>query len=277
LDSFTQAHRAQYFATDASGRTFIETAIKYGLSSKNSSNSLQQDMFEHSSDAKMPEPVFPKCEEWPSIYKLNKEKEVVGIFISGHPLDDFRIEIESFCNGNVGMLNDLETYKGRDLLIAAIVTVSEHRFTKYGDGFGSLTIEDYNDSFRLNLFKENYLRYKHFMEPGTFIAIKGRVEVPRHRTHHEFTINSIELLNDLREKKTKNLQLKVSSKALDQLMIDKLNNLLSGNEGSCPIQFTIFDTLEGIEINMPSRSIRVKPNNELFKELAKLDIEFRLN
>ena len=277
LDSFTEAHRAQYFATDSTGKPFIETAIKYGLSSKNASNSLQKDMFEYSAEAKMPEPVIPKCDEWPSIYKLNKEKEVVGIFISGHPLDDFRIEIESFCNGNVGMLNDMETFKGRDLLIACIVTGSEHRFTKYGDGFGTLTIEDYNESFRLNLFKENYLRYKHFMEPGTFIAIKGRVEVPRHRTNCEFTINSIELLNDLREKKTKNLLLKVSSKAMDQLLIDKLNNLLSVNEGSCPIQFTIFDTLEGIEVNMPSRSIRVKPSNELFKELAKLDLEFKLN
>ena len=277
LDSFAHAHRAQYFAGDSSGKSFIEIAIKYGLNSKNNSNSMQSDLFENSSDATIPEPVFPKCDEWPSIYKLNKEKEVVGIFISGHPLDDFRIEIESFCNGNVGMLNDLTPHKGRDLLIAAIVTAGEHRFTKHGDGFGSLTIEDYNDSFRLNLFKENYLRYKHFMEPGTFIVIKGRVEIPRHRTNLEFVVNSIELLNDLREKKTKNLQLKLSSKSLDQLMIDKLNNLLNKNEGSCPIQFTIFDTLEGIEVNMPSRSMRVKPSNELFKELAKMDIEFRLN
>jgi DNA polymerase-3 subunit alpha len=115
------------------------------------------------------------------------------------------------------------------------------------------------------------------MEPVTFIVIKGRVEIPRHRTNLEFVVNSIELLNDLREKKTKNLQLKLSSKSLDQLMIDKLNNLLNKNEGSCPIQFTIFDTLEGIEVNMPSRSMRVKPSNELFKELAKMDIEFRLN
>lgn len=278
MDSFTTAHRAQYFAMDSAGKSsMIEIAIKYGLSSKNDSNSMQSDLFENSSDAVIPEPVFPKCEEWPSIYKLNKEKEVIGIFISGHPLDDHRIEIESFCNGNVSMLNDLTQHKGRDLLIAAIVTSSEHRFTKYGDGFGSLTIEDYNDSFRLNLFKENYLRYKHFMEPGTFIVIKGRVEIPRHRTNVEFVVNSIELLNDLREKRTKNLQLKLSSKSLDQLMIDKLNGLFTKNEGSCPIQFTIFDNIEGIEVNMPSRSMRVKPSNELFKELAKMDIEFRLN
>ena len=115
------------------------------------------------------------------------------------------------------------------------------------------------------------------MEPGTFIVIKGRVEIPRHRTNLEFVVNSIELLNDLREKRAKNLQLKLSSKSLDQLMIDKLNNLLIKNEGPCPIQFTIFDTLEGIEVNMPSRSMRIKPSNELFKELAKMDIEFRLN
>jgi len=277
LDSFKNVHRAQYFFVDGNNRSFLDNAMKYGSNFKDNQSSAQESLFGEGSNVSMPEPNVPQCNEWPNIFQLNKEKEVIGIFISGHPLDDFKLEIDAFCNGNISMLSDLESYKGRDIMMPAIVTFSEHRFTKNGDGFGTLIIEDYQDSFRLNLFKENYLRFKHFMVPGTFILIKGRVEVPRYRTQLEFTPNSIELLQDLREKNTKQLNLKISSRAMDELLIEKLNQLFTDNQGSCPIQFTVFDTTEGLEINLPSRSIRVKPSNELFKDLAKLDIDYKLN
>jgi DNA polymerase-3 subunit alpha len=277
LDSFKNVHRAQYFFVDGNNRSFLDNAMKYGSNFKDNQSSAQESLFGEGSSVSMPEPNVPECNEWPNIFQLNKEKEVIGIFISGHPLDDFKLEIDAFCNGNISMLSDMESYKGRDIMMPAIVTFSEHRFTKNGDGFGTLIIEDYQDSFRLNLFKENYLRFKHFMVPGTFILIKGRVEVPRYRTQLEFTPNSIELLQDLREKNTKQLNLKISSRAMDELLIEKLNQLFTDNQGSCPIQFTVFDTTEGLEINLPSRSIRVKPSNELFKDLAKLDIDYKLN
>ena len=277
LDSFKNVHRAQYFFVDGNNRSFLDNAMKYGLNFKENQSSAQESLFGVGSEVSMPEPNVPQCNEWPNIFQLNKEKEVIGIFISGHPLDDFKPEIDAFCNGTLAMLSDLQSYKGRDIMLPAIVTLSEHRFTKNGDGFGVLIIEDYQDSFRLNLFKENYLRFKHFMVAGTFILIKGRVEVPRYRTQLEFTPYSIELLQELREKNTKQLQLKISSRAMDELLIEKLNQLFANNKGSCPIQFTVFDTIEGLEINLPSRSVRVKPSNELFKDLAKLDIDYKLN
>jgi DNA polymerase-3 subunit alpha len=277
LDSFPGVHRAQYFAMDPSGRSFLENAVRYGASFQEQENSAQASMFGESTGTSMPEPQVPKCEEWPAIYKLNREKEVVGIFISGHPLDDFKIEIDSFCTGNISMLNDLTQYMGRDILIAAIVTNAEHRFTKHGDGFGTLTVEDYQDAFRLNLFKENYLKFKHFMEPGTFITMKGRIEVPRYRQQAEFVVHSIDLLQDLREKRTKSLHLKFSSKEVDHLMIDKLNELFNQNQGSCHLHFTVYDPIEGYEVNLPSRSVKIQPSSALFKELAKLDVDFRLN
>jgi DNA polymerase-3 subunit alpha len=277
FDSFPGVHRAQYFAIDPSGRSFLENAVRYGASFQEQENSAQASMFGESTGTSMPEPQVPRCEEWPAIYKLNREKEVVGIFISGHPLDDFKIEIDSFCTGNIAMLSDLSQYMGRDILIAAIVTNAEHRFTKHGDGFGTLTVEDYQDAFRLNLFKENYLKFKHFMEPGTFITMKGRIEVPRYRQQAEFVVHSIDLLQDLREKRTKSLHLKFSSKEVDHLMIDKLNELFNQNQGNCQLHFTVFDPIEGYEVNLPSRSVKIQPSSNLFKELAKLDVEFRLN
>jgi DNA polymerase-3 subunit alpha len=276
FDSFANVHRAQYFHEDPSGKSFLENLTKYGNAVQEAKLSPQIDMFGESITTKLPEPEIPKCEEWGSIYKLNREKEVVGIFISGHPMDDFRIEIESFCNGRIGMLNELEQNRGRDLLIAATVTDAEHRQTRNGDPFGTLQIEDYTDSFKLFLWRENYLKYKHFFQPGAFLAIKGRIETPPRRSELEFVIHSIDMLQNLRETKANTIQIKLSTKALDQRLISDLNKLFLENPGRCDLRFTIFDPLDNVEVQMPSKSIKVDPSNELFKKLKSFDVEFEI-
>ena len=277
FDSFNDTHRAQYFATDTNGRTFLEAAIRFGASIQEQAHSSQHTMFGEATGTTMPAPMIPKTEEWPAIYKLNREKEVVGIFISGHPLDDFKVEISSFCTGTVAMLNDPSAHLGRDLLIAAVITNAEHRSTKRGDAFGSLFIEDYQEAFKLNLFNETYLKFKHFMEPGTFVSIKGRIEVPRFRQYPEFVVHHMELLQELRDKRAKMLKLRFTAKQLDQMVIEQLHELFEANPGSCQLHFTVFDPLDGIEVSLPSRSVKVQPSSQLFKELAKLDIQFKLN
>lgn len=274
FDSFSKIHRAQYFKEDSNGRTFLENAVKFGSNYQENLNSSQVSLFGEATGTEMPEPEVPTCEEWGSIYKLNREKEVVGIFISGHPLDDYSLEINSFCNGDVSMLNNMEPNRNKDLLLACVVSEAEHRFTKNGDPFGTLLIEDYTDSFKLFLWRENYLKFKHFLVPGAFLAIKGRIEIPARRSDYEFVIHSIEMLSGLREKRANNIQLRVSTKALDQRMITDLNKLFLDNEGKCGVSFTVYDPLEEIEVNLPSKSIKVDPNNALFKALNQFDLEF---
>ncbi len=276
FDSFKNIHRAQYFKEDGNGRLFLENVMKFGASFQESENSSQVSMFGEATGTKMPEPEIPKAEEWGSIYKLNREKDVIGIFISGHPLDDFRVEIESFCNGSIAMLNDMDNHRGKDILVAATVSDAEHRFTKNGDPFGTLLIEDYTDSYKLFLWRENYLKYKHFLTPGAFIALKGRIEVPPRRSELEFVISSIDMLQDLREQRANSLHIKLSSKAIDQVLISDLNKLFMEHEGKCSLHFMIYDALDGVEIKMPSKTIKVDPNNNLFKELKKFDLDFEI-
>ena len=276
FDGFKNIHRAQYFKEDSNGRFFLENVMKFGASFQESENSSQVSMFGEATGTKMPEPEIPKAEEWGSIYKLNREKDVIGIFISGHPLDDFRVEIESFCNGNIGMLNDMEANKNRDLLVAATVSDAEHRFTKNGDPFGTLVIEDYTDSYKLFLWRENYLKFKHFLTPGAFIAIKGRIEVPPRRSELEFVIHSIDMLQGLREQRANSLHIKINAKSIDQILIADLNKLLLAHEGNCTLHFTIYDGLDGVEVKMPSKSIKIDPNNQLFNDLKKLNLEFEI-
>ena len=277
FDSFVHVHRAQYFQEDNSGRIFLENIIRYGASFQENEHSSQGVLFGESTGTKMPEPEIPKAVEWSSMYKLRREKEVVGMFISGHPLDDFRIEIDSFCRGNIGMLNDLEQHRGKELLLAAIITETEHRVSKNGDPFGTMVLEDYNDTFKLFLWRENYLKFKHFMQANMFVAIKGKIEIPPRRNQLEFVVSSIDLLQNLRETKANNLNIRVSSKDLTQPMIADLFKLFNEHEGRCALNFTVYDPLENIEVKMPSRNIKINPNNELFRELKNFNMEFDLN
>lgn len=276
FDSFGNVHRAQYFKEDTSGKTFLENVIRFGFGFQDSENSSQASLFGEDTGTKLPEPIIPPSDEWGNIYALNKEKEVIGMFISGHPLDDFQLEIESFCNGSIGMLLDMETHRNKDLLMAGIISEAEHRTTRKGDPFGTLIVEDYNDSYKIFLWRENYLKYKHFLNPGTFVALKGRIEIPPRRSELEFTIHSIDLLQTIRETRANNVQLKVSTKALDQIMISDLNKLFMEHQGDCPVQFLVYDPLDKIEVKMPSKTIKVGLNNDFVKRLREFDLEFKI-
>ena len=279
MDSLnTEVHRSQYFVQEGASKPFVEQVISYGRDYQDQVGKRQMVIFDMSDDVSTPEPSIPMSEPWSSVYRLNKEKEVVGVFLSGHPLDDFRIEIESFCKGDVRILSELEQHEGKDLMIAAVVTSSEHRITRKGDGFGTLIIEDYYESFRLNLFQENYLRFKHFMEPGTFIIIKGRIETTRWRKELEFVVHGMELLQGLREKKAKNIEIKLPASSVDETLIKGLQEVLMDSEvkGNCRVKFTVYDPLEKIQVVLPSRSIMVNPTNELLKKLEDLNIVFAL-
>jgi DNA polymerase-3 subunit alpha len=276
FDSFEKTHRAQFFNEDPSGRSFIENALKFGTSYQENENSSQVSLFGGEDGIDMPEPEVPSCEEWGSIYKLNREKEVVGIFISGHPLDDYKLEMTSFCNGNVDMLNDMIAHQGKDITIGCVVSDAEHRFTKNGDPFGTLLIEDYSDSYKIFLWRENYLKFKHFLTPGAFLAIKGRIEVPPRRSELEFSIYSVEMMSQMREKNAKSVHLRIEAKALEQRLISDLNKLFLENEGNCSLSFKIVDSLDGVEVTMPSKSIKIDPNNKVFKALEEMNVTFEV-
>jgi DNA polymerase-3 subunit alpha len=276
FDSFKGVHRAQYFEQDSNGRLFLESAMKFGANFQDNENSAQVSLFGEASGQTVYEPEIPKADEWSSMYKLNREKEVVGIFISGHPLDDFRLEIESFCNGNVGMLSNANEHRGKDVKIAAIITECEHRFTKKNEPFGTLTVEDYTDSYKLFLFRENYLKFKHFFVPNNFICLRGKFDLPSYRKEYEFVLNQVELLHELKEKNAHSIDLRVATKNVNQLLISDLNKLFVENPGSCQVKFIVHDPLDGIEISMPSKNIRVDVNNNFIRELKKYDLEFSL-
>src|SRR5690606_9935078 len=144
FDCFTNTHRAQYVKDEGDGIIFLEKAIRYGNKHQENENSSQVSLFGDLSEVQIAEPSIPPCEEWGTMEKLAKEREVVGIYISGHPLDDFKIEMKTFCNATLAMFNDLQPYVNRELTFGGVVTDVQHRVSKQGKGWAMFTVEDYN-------------------------------------------------------------------------------------------------------------------------------------
>jgi DNA polymerase-3 subunit alpha len=282
LDSYQQVHRAQYFYQDSNGRTFLENALKYGASLQDNENSSQVSMFGEASDIKMPEPTVPICEEWELLRKLNFEKEVVGIFISGHPLDDFRVEVDAFCNGKIEHLSDLKANYGRELIIPAIVTDAQHLTTKTGKPYGILTIEDYSNTTKQYIFGDTYLKFKHLMVKDLFVAIRGKVQegpYPDKITKQkpvEFAIASIEQLQDLLDNRTATMNISIPLKSLDQLMMSKLEALFATSEGKCSVKFTVVDHLDNLSVSLPSRKLRIEPSLKMINSLKELQLDVEI-
>ncbi len=272
FDSFDNVHRAQYFA-DLDGLTFLEKAIKYGNKYQENLNSAQVSMFDNVEGEEIAEPVIPPCEEWSTLEKLNQEKEVVGIFISGHPLDDFKLEISNFAKGNLGHLADLQKIKGHELAIATICSGVQDRMTKKGKPFGVLSVEDYYASYDFFVFGEDYIKLKPYFVHGQYLFIKGKA-MPRKwskdENELEFKISSIELLSELRESKVKGITINVENEKVTEELINNIKAILEIHQGKCEFSIQVKDKEEGI-IKLSSRSKRVDLNDDFLQQMNQME------
>lgn len=281
FDSFEGAHRSMYFHEETSGSTFLEKAVKYGLKIQQGLESAQVSMFDQSDEMEMPEPELPDCEPWDTLDKLSKEKEVVGIYISGHPLDDYKLEMDHFCTHMVRDVKEIEKLVNQEVKLAGIVTGAEHRTSKRGNPFGTLEMEDYGESHKFFLFGETYLKFKHFLSVGNFLFVEGKVVKSKNRWNDEeridFNFHNVNLLSEARNNITSKLELSMALSDVTDDLIDQVHALLDQNKGDCKVQFTIYDQVENMKLKMPSRMKGVHLNNALFQELEKIkSIEVKL-
>jgi len=273
FDSFEGVHRAQYFAEDEKGQSLIEKAMRYGNALQDSKNSAQVSLFGESSEAEIPEPPIPSAEPWRTLDQLNREKEVVGIYISGHPLDDYRFEIENFTNASVTQLENLLDMKGRDIRVAGIITSVSHLTTKTGSPFGKFILEDYEGAFEFAIFKDDYLKFRPYMNEHWFVLAQLQVrtwqdkrdgrEIPR------INILKMELLSELREKLVKKVSVDIPLDKVSDNLIERIKKLCKSERGNVPFQVNIFEN--GTRVEMPSRSMKINLSRDLTNELDRID------
>jgi DNA polymerase-3 subunit alpha len=282
FDSFTDTHRAQYFHTDEKGLTFLERAMKFGSKYQENENSAQVSMFGEASSIQFPEPDIPECETWSTMELLSQEKEVIGIYISAHPLDDFKNEM-IFCNASLRHFKeDLSKYEGVNLTFAAIITDVQHRVSKAGKGWAMFTMEDYGDSNEFRIFGEDYLRMKHFLTPNSFLFVRCTIqpgwtskEGVKGEPRLKFT--DFKLLHDIMDELCKKITIKIQLQKIKENTILNLETILKNNPGKQSLNFTIWDAKEKIEVSLPSRNTKIHISNELLATLKSQEINFKLN
>lgn len=282
FDCFEDTHRAQYFQDEGDGIIFLEKVIKYGAKYQENKNSAQVSLFGGASDVQIPEPQVPPCETWGTMEKLAKEKEVVGIYISGHPLDDFKLEMRYFCNADLSAFKYLNNYIGRELTFGGVVTDVQHRVSKMGKGWALFTMEDYENNYEFRIFGEEYLKYRHFLVKNSFIHVKVSVKdgwVNKNtgvKSEPRLQFNSFRLLHDVLEVYSNGLFVNLRIEDIQPEKIHKLHDLFEMHPGEKRLKFKIFDSKENINLEMLSRKQKIKISKELLDELKKDKVLFEL-
>lgn len=269
FDCFESYHRRQYLMTDDGDPSLIENAIKYANKVEHEKQSAQSSLFGGEGGMDIPSPKVAHVEPFGSIEKLRIEKEVVGLYISGHPLDQFQFDIDNFCNAKVkDVKEDLEGLKQKgNVKIAGIVTDVAHRISKRGQPFGTMTIEDFTDSHTFFLFSDDYVKMKEFFETGWFLYIQGSVQNRWKSEEIEFKIRDITLLSEIREKMTKGINLSVRLEDITDSLVEDIKNLTNDHHGSCDLKLNIVDTTDNLRVNLLARKVKIEPADELLKKL----------
>ena len=282
FDSFKNK-RAQYFNIDNDGLTFLEKTVKYGAKYQDSVNSSQISLFGEGTINDTSDLTMPDCEEWINLERLKKEREVVGIYISAHPLDDYLKEINNFTSTGLSSLNDLNRIVNKDFYVGGIINEVEHLVSKTGNGFGVFSFEDFNDQYKFRIFGEDYLKYKHLIEENKIlrlrIAVKegwvnretGRVGDPR------IQFLNMELLDGIIDSSSKKITFKIDSSNFNENELKKLKNTLSKHKGSKPVYFDIYDSKNKYKLNMISEQAKVSITKELLVSLEQDEFRYKLN
>ncbi|MDP6909135.1 MAG: DNA polymerase III subunit alpha, partial [Flavobacteriales bacterium] len=285
FDSFEGSHRAQYFFNDGTG-PFLEKAIKFGANTQAAANSSQVSLFGGSSDIQLPEPTAPICEEWGNIQTLKKEKDVVGVYISGHPLNDFELVMKRYCNTDLATLQTEEAKKNPgEYKFAGVVSSVQHKMSQKGNPYGIFEIEDKLGSMEIRLFGEDYTKFRQYIDVDYFLYLKGVWKEKRWGNQNanssapvekDFKLTSIELLNEVLEKKTNGITIEMPLAEVRPENISELRTFLSDHPGDCKVSVRVRNS-DGDRIDMHSKKLRVKPNQDLIYNLKdKLGLEVTL-
>ena len=283
FDGFGKYTRSQFFEIEKDGDTsFIEKLIRYGNKIQQESNTTQQSLFgEIMSAETVQKPEPPRVDEWPSIILLEKEKSLIGIYLSSHPLDEFKLEINNFTSKGITLSdlnNGIENLKGKDLTFAGMVTEAREAFGKTGKPYCSMTLTDYADSYKMFFFAKDYVEFSKYCKPGLFLLVKGSVQESFRPGQLEFKVSRIDLLQEVRKNLVKSITVMMPLKALTSEFISDFEDMATKNKGSVNLKFNIRDMETNLSLQMFSRTARIEVSNEVVRFFEEHDhIAFKIN
>lgn len=279
LDNFG-IQRESFFVDNGKGETFLDIFVRYGNKYQMDKANTVNSLFGDDCFVAISKPEIPQAERWSDLERLNKEKELVGIYLSAHPLDEFKIILDYVCNTRMIEFNNKEALLDREILAGGIVSGFREGTTKTGNPYGILKIEDYSGSAEIPLFGPNYLDYAKYGRNGMYLLINAKV-VQRNRNQTNFydiQINSIKLLQDEMNNLIENICISVPIHDLDETNINELSTLIKSNPGQTLLYFKVVDGTHNISLNLFSPNVRLKVTSSLIDYLKENgSFDFKIN
>ena len=272
--------RESFFVDNGKGETFLDIFVRYGNKYQMDKANTVNSLFGDDCFVAISKPEIPQAERWSDLERLNKEKELVGIYLSAHPLDEFKIILDYVCNTRMIEFNNKEALLDREILAVGIVSGFREGTTKTGNPYGILKIEDYSGSAEIPLFGPNYLDYAKYGRNGMYLLINAKV-VQRNRNQTNFydiQINSIKLLQDEMNNLIENICISVPIHDLDETNINELSTLIKSNPGQTLLYFKVVDGTHNISLNLFSSNVRLKVTSSLIDYLKENgSFDFKIN
>jgi DNA polymerase-3 subunit alpha len=279
FDNFN-IHREQYVQLDQQkSEMFIDTLVRYGNRYQSDRAAMSNSLFGDDSFVSISKPEPPPYLPSNSLELLNRERELVGIYLSAHPLDEYRIVLEYVCNTKAAELNELDSLQGREIMLGGIVSEVREGLTKKGKPYGGIKIEDFTGSGEITLFGNDYVSYSNYFQAGLYLLIRGRVESHRWKDGDvELRISSISLLQDEMDKLIEKISIVIPIHALDDKVITEMSAMLKSHPGSSQLYFQVTDGEENVAVSFVARDIRIGITLELIEFLKESSgIEFKIN
>jgi DNA polymerase III subunit alpha len=270
FDCFKEIHRAQYFhVIPGENISGLEKLIKFGnqyqATLADNSNTLFGDM----PMVAVSPPKLLDCQPWPLITLLDFEKEVTGMFISGHPLDNYKFEMKYYGITPISEFNefkqeiDVQPNPGRQIRIAGLVASAQHRVSKAGNKYGVFTIEDYGSNMELMLFNDKYVRFQNYLEPGMVLFITGNFSKRYESSPFEFNVSNISLLESMKKSFTKKLNIETHPKDVTEDMIAFFEKNIKDHPGDSKLKFSIADMTHKLKVGLYTLEKSFEMNDEM--------------
>jgi len=261
--------REDFFAKNNKGESFLDTLVRYGQMYQAEQQEARNSLFGGENAVEIATPPIPKGEQWSNIMRLNKERDLVGIYLSAHPLDEYKVVIDALCNTKCAELADINTLADRETVaLGGIVTNVEQKFTKRGDPCGFVTIEDFEGSGRLALFGESWGQMRGMFEVGATVYVTGKV-VSRYSQYgnkddngpKDLRISSVEYMQSVKDKAIERITISIDVSQLDSQIVTELGELAHESPGKTQLFFQFVDQSKRRRILLRSQStaIDVKP------------------
>ena len=279
LDSFPELQREQYFVPNAKGETFLDTLVRYGNRYQTDKSMAVNSLFGGENVIEVATPEIPQAERWSDLDRLNKERELVGIYLSAHPLDEYAVILENVCNTHMAELENREALVGREITMGGIVTAVRRGISKNGKPYGIAKIEDYSGSAELPFFGNDWVTWQNYLGERMFLYLKARC-LPNqwNKEKLDLRVTSIELLPDVKEKLIEKITILIPLSLLNKALIAELADLTKTHPGNARLCFKVTDKDTRMAVDLVSRPVKLNVGRELISYLkGHPELDFRIN